>query len=258
MIKSMKAWIFVTVMLSTPVWNGTLPSRAENSEHLRQLLSTKQCQKCDLSGAGLVLADLSNADLREADLSGVNLSRANLTNANLSGAKLLGASLFGANLSGANLSGADLGAADLRTAYLWNADLRNANLTNALLKGSVGLAAYAVTHEEVYRWALEESQVNNHRGAIDYYNQALMLKPDFAPAYLGRAVSRYRLGDGTGGIEDAQYAEQIFARQGNVQGSQTSQALIKEIQTPPKEAKRGGGGGGLLSILGSVLQLFLF
>ncbi|WP_255527303.1 MULTISPECIES: pentapeptide repeat-containing protein [Trichocoleus] len=254
----MKAWIFVTVVLSTPVWSGTLLTRAENSDHLRQLLSTKQCQKCDLSGAGLVLADLSNADLREADLSGVNLSRANLTNANLSGAKLLGASLFGANLGGANLRGADLGSADLRTAYLWNADLQNANLINTLLKGSIGLAASAVTAEEVYKWALEEAQVSNHGVAVDYYNQALILKPDFAPGYLGRAISRYRLGDGSGGIQDAQYAERLFTHQGNLQGSQTSQALIKEIQTPPKSAKQGGGGGGLLSILGSVLQLFLF
>ena len=70
----------------------------KNLDTLRQLLTTKQCQNCDLSGV-----NLSDADLHDA-----NLTRANLTNANLKGANLLGANLTGANLKGANLFGANL------------------------------------------------------------------------------------------------------------------------------------------------------
>ena len=47
---------FTTLTLTTTV-------QAANPEHVKQLLATKQCQNCDLSGAGLVMADLSGADL---------------------------------------------------------------------------------------------------------------------------------------------------------------------------------------------------
>ena len=61
-----------------------------------QLLESKRCQQCDLSGA----------DLKRVDLAG-----ANLAGANLSGAKLWAANLGGADLSGVNLEGASLGTA---------------------------------------------------------------------------------------------------------------------------------------------------
>ena len=50
------------------------PARAENPLHVKQLLSTGQCFKCDLSGADLREAHLIGADLREANLRGANLS----------------------------------------------------------------------------------------------------------------------------------------------------------------------------------------
>lgn len=45
--------------------------------HLKRLLKTKKCPKCDLSGA-----DLSNADLVGADLRGAELSAAKLDGVN--------------------------------------------------------------------------------------------------------------------------------------------------------------------------------
>lgn len=75
------------------------------AENIRRLLATKQCQKCDLSGANLGSADLPNADLRGANLAGADLRSANLVGANLDGADLSGASLSGAILSGTNLQG---------------------------------------------------------------------------------------------------------------------------------------------------------
>lgn len=69
---------------------------AAKSIYVSQLLKTKQCSMCTLSGANLSATNLIGANLIKADLSGANLSNANL----------LGANLLGANLSNANLSGA--------------------------------------------------------------------------------------------------------------------------------------------------------
>jgi len=78
----------------------------------------KDCTRCDLRGADLVLADLTGADLMKADLSGANLIKADLSDANLSGANLLFVLLVLADLTGANLADADLTGADLEGANL--------------------------------------------------------------------------------------------------------------------------------------------
>ncbi|MBD2604990.1 pentapeptide repeat-containing protein [Scytonema hofmannii FACHB-248] len=46
--------------------------RTSNPNHIKQLLTTKKCPKCDLGGA-----DLAGADLREAELSNAKLDGAN-------------------------------------------------------------------------------------------------------------------------------------------------------------------------------------
>jgi uncharacterized protein YjbI with pentapeptide repeats len=102
----------------------TLPVKAENPEHLKQLRETKQCAKCDLSGA---------------DLSGADLSFAVLTGANLSGANLKGANLSNADLSRANLNKADLSYANLNKAYLTNANLHQSKFIGASLNNTTGL-----------------------------------------------------------------------------------------------------------------------
>ena len=58
---------------------------------LDKLLETKECQKCDLSGANLT----------EARLDGANLTGANLKEANLTDVILIGANLDGADTTGA-------------------------------------------------------------------------------------------------------------------------------------------------------------
>ncbi len=77
--------------------------KAENVSQVKQLLETKKCSKCDLTGA---------------QLAGMNLSGADLT----------GANLRGANLNGANLNGSDLTGANLKNANMANVDLKNASL----------------------------------------------------------------------------------------------------------------------------------
>ncbi len=102
----------------------TLPVKAENPEHLKQLRETKQCPNCDLSGV---------------DLSGADLSFVVLTGANLSGANLKGANLKNADLSRANLRKADLSYANLNKAYLSNANLHQTKFIGAELSNTSGL-----------------------------------------------------------------------------------------------------------------------
>lgn len=234
-------------------------ARSENLEHTRQLLATKQCPRCDLAGAGLVFASLAGANLNGANLSRANLSRADLAGADLAGADLRNASLYGVNLAGANLKGANLSGVDLRDANLAGADITGIILTNANVKGTIGLGDYIGQLENLYQWAMDEGQRKNYAGAISYFNQALAIKPDFAPAYLGRAAARSEMGDYAGGLEDANYAATLFNSQGNRNGYQTSQNMAQRIQAYQEKAQggnRGGGGGSLINILGSLLQLF--
>lgn len=208
------------------------PATAGNTEHIRQLLATKKCESCDLSGEGLVMANLSGASLRGANLSGANLSRANLSGADLSGANLSGASLYGANLSGANLSEADLTGADLRDTYLVNADLASTELSTTSLQGAIGIPAQAVKLEDLYRWGISQGQKGDPKGAIDYFNQALSVDPDYAPAYMARGIARYQLLDRVGAMRDAQQAEKLFFTQRDIMGIKTAQAFVKELQSP--------------------------
>lgn len=117
---TMKLRNLVPILLLSPLW-FTAPAQAENPEHVKQLLETKWCQECDLSGADLSGADLRDAFLFLADLEGTNLSRANLR----------GAYFFRADLSDANLSQALLPLAVLRDARVSGTDLEGANLIGA-------------------------------------------------------------------------------------------------------------------------------
>ncbi|MBD1934724.1 MULTISPECIES: pentapeptide repeat-containing protein [Cyanophyceae] len=250
----MKPQIAATAALLATI-SLAVPAIAEDVQHLRQLLATKQCPQCNLSGAGFALADLSGANLSGADLSRANLSRANLTGANLAGANLSGASLFGVNLAGANLTGANLTGADLRESYLVNASMVSANVNGANFQAAIGIPNYAATAEEFYTWGVVEGQKGDQGGAIAHFNQALALKPQFAAAYFARGVARYQAGDRQGAVLDSQRAAEIFTVQGNMQGYQTAQLFIKEITTPPKQP--GSGGGNLMNFLGGIGSLLL-
>ena len=123
---------------------------------VKKLKSLNACKKCNLQGANLRRAKLSDAilieaNLREAKLSdaflfGANLTEANLAKADLIQANLREAKLYKANLSQAklmgailieaNLSKADLSGANLSRAYLREADLIGANLDRAKLSGA--------------------------------------------------------------------------------------------------------------------------
>jgi uncharacterized protein YjbI with pentapeptide repeats len=219
----------------------SLPSAiiAENFNDLSQLLSTKQCEYCDLTGSGLVMADLQGANLRNANLVGANLSQANLTGANLSGANLSGASLHGANLTGANLSGAILNGTDLRGAYLYNAIATDTTFDQAYMQGAVGIPQTAGTPELFYGWGLLETQKGNYQAALNHYNKALGLDPEFAPAYLARGLALFRLGNEMGAKQNAEKAAELFEEQEDERGLQTSQAFVNNIDALQKARAEG-------------------
>jgi uncharacterized protein YjbI with pentapeptide repeats len=230
-----------------------------NAEQFRQLLANKSCKACDLSGAGLVMADLTGADLSAANLTGANLSRANLTGADLRGANLTGASLFGANLSGARLDGANLAGTDLRNAYLYNAQLTNSAISGANLQGAVGIPSQVATPEEFYGLGVNAADKGNHQQAMDYFNQAIALKPDYAGAYLARGITRYQIFDRPGAFQDAQTAEKLFTTQNNDNGKLTTQAFLVELKAP-REGKVSTGKPSFfdfVSGVASVLMQFL-
>ncbi|MDX2214803.1 MAG: pentapeptide repeat-containing protein [Oculatellaceae cyanobacterium bins.114] len=239
----------------------TAPALAEDLEQVYQLTSTRECQRCDLTRSSFVLSDLSGTNLSGAILAEANLNRTDLTNANLSGANLSRAILFNANLSGADLRGADLRGADLREAYFTGANLDGALLDGANLLGAVGLPETIATPEQMYLWGLAEYQRDNFRGAINYYNQALSIKPDFAHAVLARGISRFRMRDLNGAIEDAKSAEALYLTQGNDEGHQISTQFIAGIQAIQEAQARGdrrasgAGGGSLMNFLGSITGL---
>lgn len=230
---------------------------AENFHHTRQLLSTKECPRCDLSGAGLVMANLSNAKLSEAILTRANLSRAILSYADFSGADLRGTSFFGADLSGANFRGADLRGADLRQAYLADADLTDAQLDGANLQGSIGTPTYALKVEDVYNWGIMAAQQNKLLQAVDFFSQALSLDPEFAPAYLARSIVQLQMGKTKPARADAEMASELFATQDNVSALETTQQLLTQIEFVENPPDPGGGNvmQTITSLGLSILQL---
>lgn len=235
-------------------------ANAENLNDLNQLLSTKTCPDCNLINAGLVRANLAGAQLQGANLSNANLSRADLTGADLTGANLTGASLHGAILTGANLTGANLTATDLRNAYLDNAQLQGTSLETAYIQGAEGIPTSAGSAEQFYRIAVAEAQDGNYETAIEYCNLAIDADSEYAPAYLGRGVARYRLGDELGATQDAQFAAELFTMQENPAGVQASQQFLQamEIARQPRERRRGGDLNRVLTSVGSLLMRFLF
>jgi hypothetical protein len=90
-----------------------VPAQAENPDHVKKLLKSGRCPKCDLSGADLAAANLKKANLQGADLSNANLNLADLTRANLTEANLTGASLAFTDFTDAVLNAAQLNDAAL-------------------------------------------------------------------------------------------------------------------------------------------------
>ncbi len=231
---------------------------AEDITHVQQLLSTKKCAGCDLTNAGLVMANLPGANLSQANLVSANLSQATLSGADLSGANLVGASLAGANLAGANLQGANLTGVDLRETYLVGADLTNAKLDNANIQAAIGLPASVGTAEQFYGFAIAAGQQKRYELALQYFNQSLERQADYAPAILGRGIARFQMGDSKTALVDIDRAASLFDQQGDKTTAASTKQIAQEIRKPLKEPKGGSGfGSAMLGLAGTLLKLFV-
>jgi uncharacterized protein YjbI with pentapeptide repeats len=109
------------------------PAVAESPEQVQQLLETRMCAGCDLSGANLSGEHLIGVDLRWADLSGANLVGTNLEGADLTGANLEGANLTDAFLTNATLNNANLNGIDLTRARMYHAQVSGASMQDITL-----------------------------------------------------------------------------------------------------------------------------
>jgi uncharacterized protein YjbI with pentapeptide repeats len=248
--------VATTILLLTSL---ATTASAENISHLRQLLSTKSCQQCDLAGAGLVTNDLAGAKLERANLVGANLSQANLAGADLRGANLAGASLNGANLSGADLRGANLNGTDLRSAYLTNANVQGIDVRTAYLEGAVGIPNGLGTADDFYKWGYAAWQKNDFAGAVTNFDRSIGLDPKFPGAYIARSMARFRLQDDDGAIQDAMVAERLYFAKSDRQGTQIAQALIAKIKlaSKPTDTNINPGNGNMVDLITGLSSMLL-
>jgi uncharacterized protein YjbI with pentapeptide repeats len=248
--------IATTILLLT---SFATTARAENISHLRQLLSTKSCEQCDLTGSGLVMNDLSGAKLNRANLVGANLGQANLSGADLRGANLAGASLNGANLTGADLRGANLTGTDLRSAYLTNANVQGIDIRSAYLDGAVGIPTALGTAEDFYKWGYAAWEKNDFAGAIEHYNRSVGLNPQFPGVYVARSMAKFRLQDDDGAVKDAMMAERLYFAMSDRQGTQVAQALIAKIKlaNKPTDTNINPGNGNMVDLITGLSSMLL-
>ena len=237
-----------------------LPIKAEDLNDLNQLLSTKKCSQCDLTGSGLVMSNLTGAQLQGANLVSANLSQANLMGADLSGANLTGASLHGANLTGANLTGANLNGTDLRNAYLANTILQDVDLDAAYLEGVKAISENAATPEQFHRWGVRESEKGNYQAAMAHYQRAISIDSEFAPAYLGIGILQHRFDNDAAAQKNTKIAMELFKQQKHKLGYKTASnfqkqmKLIREAEENVASRERGASNvGKFMGGIGSLL-----
>ncbi len=235
-------------------------AQAENLEHIQKLLSTKECQRCDLQGASLVLANLQSANVQGANFQSANLSRVMFAGANLRNANLAGASLSGANLGGADLTGADLRNTDLRGTILTGAVLTNAKLDGAALQGAIDLPSTIGSAEQYYQWASESTRQKRYDIAIEQFTQALARDPLHAPSYFGRSIAQFEIGKRSEAIADMTQANEMFKTKGDRAGIESSDKILVAMKKPPESNEGRGGNGlgmGMMNVVGGLLRLFL-
>jgi uncharacterized protein YjbI with pentapeptide repeats len=174
-----KVKILATAAILAPLWLTT-PVKAENPDHVKRLLETKQCQGCDLSG--------------------VNLTNANLEGVNLSGANLSDAVLVGANLTNANLQAANLTRANLTHAKLTNVYLDKANLIGATgIERQLADSLVLSGQEEIEKCITIGSEKERYVTLTTRANGRAFRVPDLAPPPRGQGIPVKRQGGSTRG-----------------------------------------------------------
>lgn len=156
-------------LAAASLWSGV--AQAANPDDVNKLQATKQCNKCDLSGADLSGLDLSGAQLVEANLNTANLVNTNLSGANLTKASVVAANLVNVNLRQANLSEstfvyANLTKGQMQGAILYKTDLQGSNLAEADLSGSK-VSQSSFTNANLYQLQLPTTMTAAHGRTYD-------------------------------------------------------------------------------------------
>ena len=74
------------------------------------------------------------------------------------------------------------------------------------------------------------SALGDKQGAIEDYDRAISINPNYADAYNNRGVVRSDIGDKQGAIEDFQKAANLYQRQGNQEDYQYALDRIRKLQ----------------------------
>ena len=107
---------------------SSIASRKLRTTNKQNLLTTKQCIKCDLTGMELPGANLRNAQLAGSYLGYTSFFSADLSYADLNYTDLSEADLRNASLMGSNLKNSILEGANLKDAKLWGAKFCNTTM----------------------------------------------------------------------------------------------------------------------------------
>ncbi|WP_460205504.1 tetratricopeptide repeat protein [Scytonema sp. NUACC21] len=81
-----------------------------------------------------------------------------------------------------------------------------------------------------YNRGLLLRELGDALSAVLDFDRALQLNPRHANAYFHRAGARYGIGDESGTIQDLQLAAKLFQLQGDTKGYQQAQNLIRQLQ----------------------------
>jgi len=229
-------------------------SSALAADDLVRLLDQKQCHGCKLQDADLVFADLRDANLKQAQLQRANLSRARLDGADLRDANLSHSTLLGASLRGADLRGAKLNGADFRDSDLSGTLFDPEALAGAHWKGATGITAGASSYASMHNAGVEAVQQGRLTEAEEFFNKALIQKPDAAVTWLARGITRSEQAQMELASSDLTYAAQLFQAEGNPKLAQEIRKAVERSQKAAKGQHGSGWGSQFLSGAAGILQ----
>ncbi|MCG8361950.1 MAG: tetratricopeptide repeat protein [Pseudanabaenales cyanobacterium] len=84
--------------------------------------------------------------------------------------------------------------------------------------------------EDFMKLAEAKAEQSDYVGAVQNYNQAILVDPDYARAYGNRAFVRVNLGDRQGAIADFHKAATLFLAQGSTANYEMVMCYIREVE----------------------------
>jgi lipoprotein NlpI len=115
------------------------------------------------------------------------------------------------------------------------------------------------TAEDFYKLGFGEWQKNDFTSAIEHYDRAISLKPQYPSAYLARAMAKFRTQDDRGAVKDAMVAERLYFAQADREGTQVAQALLAKITlaSQPSQSGNNVGNGNFVDLLTGLSSMLL-